>query len=87
MTDVPLSDPAAPDLLADLRRSAAWLGPSLVAELDGELAGHVSVSRGWVGRWCAHFQVWRLPAYHGDVTGALVYPDVLWRHDAVGLRP
>ena len=29
-----------------------------------------------------------LPGYEQDwMTGALVYPDVWWRHDAVGLRP
>ena len=33
------------------------------------------------------FQVWTTPAYRGEVSGALVYPDVFWRHDAVGLRP
>ena len=33
------------------------------------------------------FQVWTAPSYSGGVSGALVYPDVFWRHDAVGLRP
>jgi putative acetyltransferase len=33
------------------------------------------------------FQVWTAPSYRGGVSGALVYPDVFWRHDAVGLRP
>lgn len=33
------------------------------------------------------FQVRPLPGRPGRVTGALVYPDVWWRHDAVGLRP
>lgn len=32
------------------------------------------------------FQVRPLPGRPGRVTGALVYPDVWWRHDAVGLR-
>ncbi|WP_245708663.1 GNAT family N-acetyltransferase [Ruania alba] len=32
------------------------------------------------------FQVARLPGYEGWMSGALVYPDVFWRHDAVGLR-
>ena len=32
------------------------------------------------------FQAWPTPAYRPDLTGALVYPDVFWRHDAVGLR-
>lgn len=35
------------------------------------------------------FQVRPLPAYDamaGAVSGALVYPDVFWRHDSVGLR-
>jgi putative acetyltransferase len=33
------------------------------------------------------FQVWPTPAYRGGLSGALVYPDVFWRHGAVGLRP
>jgi putative acetyltransferase len=33
------------------------------------------------------FQVATLPAYDETMSGALVYPDVFWRHDAVGLRP
>lgn len=32
------------------------------------------------------FMVYRLPAYEPWMTGALVYPDVFWRADAVGLR-
>jgi putative acetyltransferase len=32
------------------------------------------------------FQVVLLPTYDASVIGALVYPDVFWRHDAVGLR-
>lgn len=32
------------------------------------------------------FQVWPTPACRGGLSGALVYPDVFWRHDAVGLR-
>ncbi|HET6651418.1 MAG TPA: N-acetyltransferase [Nocardioides sp.] len=35
----------------------------------------------------AAFQAVRLPSYDEAVTGALVYPDVFWRHDCVGLRP
>ncbi len=35
----------------------------------------------------AAFQVRPLPGRPGFVSGALVYPDVWWRHDAVGLRP
>jgi putative acetyltransferase len=35
----------------------------------------------------AAFQAVRLPSYDPGVTGALVYPDVFWRHDCVGLRP
>ncbi len=34
------------------------------------------------------FQVGTLPGYEqAEMTGALVYPDVWWRHDLVGLRP
>ncbi len=35
----------------------------------------------------AAFQARPLPGRPGLVSGALVYPDVWWRHDAVGLRP
>ena len=36
----------------------------------------------------AAFQVATLPGYEQDsMTGSVVYPDVWWRHDAVGLRP
>jgi putative acetyltransferase len=34
----------------------------------------------------AAFQAFLLPAYEPWMTGTLVYPDVFWRHDAVGLR-
>lgn len=35
----------------------------------------------------AAFQVYPLPRYEPSITGALVYPDIFWRLDAVGLRP
>jgi putative acetyltransferase len=34
----------------------------------------------------AAFQVIRLPAYEPWMTGSLIYADVFWQHDAVGLR-
>ncbi|HEX3781882.1 MAG TPA: N-acetyltransferase [Pseudonocardiaceae bacterium] len=34
----------------------------------------------------AAFQVLRLPAYEAWMTGTLVYSELFWRHDAVGLR-
>ncbi len=34
----------------------------------------------------AAFQAITLPAYESWMTGTLVYPDILWQHDAVGLR-
>ncbi|TDE00278.1 GNAT family N-acetyltransferase [Jiangella asiatica] len=34
----------------------------------------------------AAFQVHRLPAYRPWMTGTLVYTEIFWRHDAVGLR-
>lgn len=37
-----------PDLLDDLRGSPAWLDLSFVAEVDGEVVGHVSYTRAWV---------------------------------------
>ncbi len=123
-------------LLDDLRVSVAWLGLSFVAELDGEIIGHVADTRAWVddptalvtesiealvGRTepllflegnpgfysrlgfvpgeplgfrspskripTGAFQVLPLPGRPGRVVGSLIYPDVWWRHDAVGLRP
>lgn len=152
-------DEALAVLLDDLRTSVAWLGLSFVAELDGEVVGHVAYTRAWVddpgelvevlvlsplsirpdhaskgigtalvmesldllagrdeplvflegdpgfysrlgfieGAMLGFkapstripgpaFQVRPLPGRPGQVTGALVYPDVWWRHDAVGLR-
>ena len=37
-----------PDLLDDLRGSPAWLDLSFVAEVDGEVVGHVCYTRAWV---------------------------------------
>jgi putative acetyltransferase len=34
----------------------------------------------------AAFQALRLPAYEHWMTGTLVYSEIFWRHDAVGLR-
>lgn len=152
-------DEAIATLLDDLRSSVAWLGLSFVAELDGEIVGHVAYTRAWVddpselvevlvlsplsirpdhaskgigtalvmesleqltdrdeplvflegdpgfysrlgfveGAMLGFkapssripgpaFQVRPLPGRPGQVKGALVYPDVWWRHDAVGLR-
>jgi putative acetyltransferase len=152
--------PEVSALLDELRTSIAWLDLSFVAELDGEIVGHVAFSRAWVddpvelvqvlvlsplsvrpdraGRGIATaliahafdaiaerneplvfvegdpafysrlgfvrgdmlgfrapsvrippaaFQVRPLPGRPGFVSGALVYPDLWWRHDAVGLRP
>lgn len=33
------------------------------------------------------FMARRLPTFEPWMTGALVYPDAFWQHDAVGLRP
>jgi putative acetyltransferase len=41
-------DEAMACLLDDLRGSVAWLGLSFVAELDGEIVGHVAFTRAWV---------------------------------------
>lgn len=153
-------DESLAELVDDLRASVAWLDLSFVAELDGEIVGHVAYTRAWVddpselvevlvlsplsirpdhaskgigtalvmesldllaGRDeplvflegdpgfysrlgfvpgeplglrspsvripSGAFQVRPLPGRPGRVTGSLVYPDVWWRHDAVGLRP
>ena len=37
-----------PDLLDDLRAGPAWLDLSFVADLDGEVVGHVAFTRAWV---------------------------------------
>jgi putative acetyltransferase len=152
--------PVVPELLDELRTSVAWLGLSFVAELDGEVVGHVAFTRAWVddpaelvevlvlspmsirpdvaGRGIGTalilesleqlagrdepmvflegdpgfysrlgfvqagmlgfrspsdripseaFQARPLPGRPGHISGALVYPDIWWRHDAVGLRP
>ncbi|WP_432570139.1 GNAT family N-acetyltransferase [Kineococcus sp. SYSU DK005] len=34
----------------------------------------------------AAFQVFLLPSHEPWMTGTLIYPEVFWRHDAVGLR-
>jgi len=72
-------------LLDGLRQSVAWLGLSLVADDRGEVVG-LGFAAPSVRIPPAAFQVFVLPSYHSSVSGALVYPDVFWRHDAVGLR-
>jgi putative acetyltransferase len=152
-------DAVVPALLADLRRCDGWRGLSFVAEVSGEVVGHVSYTRGWLdapvrllevlvlsplsvtpthqrkgvgsqlvrrslamlrdrpeplvflegspGYYArfgfrpgaaggfaapsdripdAAFQFIPLARHHSSMTGRLVYPDVFWRHDAVGLR-
>jgi putative acetyltransferase len=152
--------PIVPTLLDELRTSVAWLDLSFVAELDGEVVGHVAYTRAWVddpaelvdvlvlspmsvqpevhGRGIGTalvldslerlgdrsepmvflegdpgfysrigfvqagmlgfrspseripseaFQARPLPGRPGHISGALIYPDIWWRHDAVGLRP
>ncbi len=152
-------DEQVPALLDALRRSESWVDLSLVCEVDGELVGHVSMTRAWVDdphrlvgvlvlsplsvrpdrqrsglgsalveaalRVAAErgeplvflegspryyprfgfvpartlgftapsrrippdaFQVFVLATYRSSISGALVYPDAFWRHDAVGLR-
>lgn len=88
-------------LLGDLRCSVAWLGVSFVAVDGDEVVGHVAHSRAWVDDPRRLIEVLvlspmsvrpdrqrpRLTAYDAEMRGALVYPDVWWRHDAVGLRP
>lgn len=41
-------DEPVADLLDALRHSSAWRDLSFVAEVDGELVGHVSFTRGWL---------------------------------------
>ncbi len=155
-----VEEPTVADLVSLLRAdSAAQAGHSYVAEIGGEVVGHVMMTRAWVDalprlvrvlvlsplsvapEWQYRgiggalvefalaeasggdhplvflegsplyytrfgfqrasrlgfvapsrripdpaFQVVTLPAYEDWMTGALVYPDVFWRLDAVGLR-
>jgi putative acetyltransferase len=148
------------ELLYALRTSSAWRDLSFVAELEGELVGHLAFTRGWLDaparlvevlilspmsvlprvqrlgigtalvtqslrlladrqeplvflegnpRFYSRagfqsalkagfvapstripgpaFQFFPLERYESWMTGQLVYPDVFWESDAVGLRP
>jgi putative acetyltransferase len=60
--------------------------PRYYARLGFEPAGEWGFSRPSVRIPEPAFQVRRLRAHGAELSGALVYPDVFWRHDAVGIR-
>lgn len=60
--------------------------PSYYAQLGFRAGESLGFTRPSVRIPGPAFQVLPLPAYQTWMTGALVYPDVFWRHDAVGLR-
>ena len=61
--------------------------PAYYRRLGFEPADRLGLERPSVRIPAPACQVRRLPAYEPWMTGRLVYPDVFWRHDAVGLRP
>lgn len=76
-------------LLSDRREPAVFLegDPGYYSRLGfvaGETLGFVRPS---VHIPEPAFQVTTLPSHDARLRGALVYPDVFWRHAAVGLRP
>ena len=81
-------------LRAAARRAEAGGSPVLLLEGDpGYYGRHGYVAAGWVGLARpsdripeAACQVLLLAGHDPSLTGRLVYPDVFWRLDAVGLR-
>jgi putative acetyltransferase len=80
---------AALDLAESRREPLVFLegDPAYYGRLGFVAAGPVGFTAPSVRIPPRAFQVWTAPSYRGGVSGALVYPDVFWRHDAVGLRP
>lgn len=60
--------------------------PVYYSRLGFEHASHVGFRAPSLRIPDAAFQVMRLGAWEGWMTGTLVYPDVFWKLDAVGLR-
>lgn len=80
---------AALDLAADREERLVFLegDPSYYGRLGFVSAGRLGFTPPSARIPPTAFQVWTAPSYPGGGSGALVYPDVFWRHDAVGLRP
>lgn len=60
--------------------------PAYYGRLGFRAGGELGFRRPSLRIPAAAFQVVLLPAHEPWMTGTLVYPDVFWRHDAVGLR-
>jgi putative acetyltransferase len=60
--------------------------PGYYARFGFEPAGELEFRKPSLRIPDAAFQALRLPAYEPWMTGTLVYSEVFWRHDAVGLR-
>lgn len=75
-------------LLGDRPESHVFLegDPRFYGRLGFEPAERLGFTRPSTRIPPAAFQVRVLRPAQDDVAGALVYPDVFWRHDAVGLR-
>ncbi len=80
---------AALDLAGDRDEPLVFLegDPAFYGRLGFVAAGRLGFTAPSVRIPPQAFQVWTAPSYPGGVSGALVYPDVFWRHDVVGLRP
>jgi putative acetyltransferase len=76
------------DALGDRPEPVVFLegDPAYYQRLGFEPAGGRGFVRPSVRIPEAAFQLRPLAAYDAALHGALVYPDVFWRHDAVGLR-
>lgn len=61
--------------------------PAFYSRLGFEAGGPLGFRKPSLRIPDAAFQVYRLPGYEPWMTGTLVYPEVFWRLDAVGLRP
>ncbi|SDP03121.1 putative acetyltransferase [Klenkia soli] len=79
---------AALDRAGDQGAPAIFLegDPGYYGRLGFRAAGDLGFRRPSLRIPEAAFQVVLLPAHEPWMTGTLVYPDVFWRHDAVGLR-
>jgi putative acetyltransferase len=75
-------------LAGDLGAPALFLegDPGYYGRLGFAAAGDHGFVRPSVRIPAPAFQCVLLPAYDASVSGALVYPDTFWAHDAVGLR-
>ncbi|WP_026875754.1 GNAT family N-acetyltransferase [Jiangella gansuensis] len=76
------------DLLANTSVPLVFLEghPGYYTRYGFEPAGELGFRRPSLRIPDAAFQVHRLPAFEPSLTGTLVYSEIFWRHDCVGLR-